>query len=225
MRKLFAALVLAGLMASLVGAQDEKAKKQDPSKKEKPGVTLKVGDAAPELKATKWLQGDEVKSFEKDKVYVVEFWATWCGPCIVMMPHLSELQQEYKSIVGPSGEREVERRPRRPTPCAARGALPGSDEWFVVTMTPGRHPVEELEAALLRVATQPPAGLLEQLGDGPGGLAAPSAGSCPTNDHGCCSSSISSRSCSPRPRHRSPTTSSTPWPPRSPTSRAGCRSS
>jgi len=28
---------------------------------------------------------------------VVEFWATWCGPCIVMMPHMSDLQAEYKS--------------------------------------------------------------------------------------------------------------------------------
>ena len=29
-------------------------------------------------------------------MYVVEFWATWCGPCIVMMPHMSHLQQEYR---------------------------------------------------------------------------------------------------------------------------------
>jgi thiol-disulfide isomerase/thioredoxin len=63
----------------------------------KPAVTLKVGDAAPALKVTKWLQGDEVKAFKKDHVYVVEFWATWCGPCIIMMPHLAELQAQYKS--------------------------------------------------------------------------------------------------------------------------------
>ena len=38
----------------------------------------------------------EVKEFAPNKVYVVEFWATWCGPCIVMMPHMSDLQAEYR---------------------------------------------------------------------------------------------------------------------------------
>ncbi len=58
-------------------------------------VKLKVGDKPPALNASKWVKGKEVTAFEKGKVYVVEFWATWCGPCIVMMPHLSALQKEY----------------------------------------------------------------------------------------------------------------------------------
>lgn len=59
------------------------------------GPTLKMGDTAPALNIAKWLKGDEVKSFEKDKVYVLEFWATWCGPCIGAMPHLSKLQAKH----------------------------------------------------------------------------------------------------------------------------------
>jgi len=90
MRKLFAVLALAAV-ASVAFADDEK--------KAKDADKLGVGDAAPALKATKWLQGDEVTAFKKDHVYVVEFWATWCGPCIVMMPHMSELQQQYKKDV------------------------------------------------------------------------------------------------------------------------------
>src|ERR1700761_1889608 len=68
------------------------SKPKDPAKK---GPALKVGDPAPPLRASKWLQGAEVKEFAAGKTYVVEFWATWCGPCIVMMPHLSELQHQY----------------------------------------------------------------------------------------------------------------------------------
>src|SRR5436305_5946962 len=84
MRLLFLAAVILG-MAGLAHADDKKA-----------DTSLKVGDPAPKLKADKWLQGNEVKEFAKDKVYVVEFWATWCGPCIAIMPHVAEMQAEYK---------------------------------------------------------------------------------------------------------------------------------
>ncbi|MFO0843334.1 MAG: redoxin family protein [Gemmataceae bacterium] len=106
MRQLFLAMALVGVAGLAVAADDKKAddkkpakiiKKGDASKKEKPAIKLRVGDPAPPLKATKWLQGDEVKKFERDKVYVVEFWATWCGPCIVMMPHMAEMQAEYRN--------------------------------------------------------------------------------------------------------------------------------
>jgi thiol-disulfide isomerase/thioredoxin len=57
---------------------------------------LKVGDPAPKLQVGRWVQGEAVKEFEGDKVYVVEFWATWCGPCIASIPHLNEFHQRYK---------------------------------------------------------------------------------------------------------------------------------
>jgi thiol-disulfide isomerase/thioredoxin len=75
-----------------IGAQaDDK-----PVADKKETKSLKTGDPAPLLKADQWLQGTEVKEFSKGKVYVVEFWAVWCGPCIVMMPHMAELQAEYR---------------------------------------------------------------------------------------------------------------------------------
>jgi len=55
---------------------------------------LRIGDQAPELKVT-WIKGKPVQKMEKGMVYVLEFWATWCVPCIAAMPHISELSKKY----------------------------------------------------------------------------------------------------------------------------------
>ena len=48
-------------------------------------------------------------------------------------------------------------------PALRRGALPGSDQWFVTTMVPGDSPIDAFETALLRVAVNPPNSLRAQL--------------------------------------------------------------
>jgi thiol-disulfide isomerase/thioredoxin len=71
---------------------------------------LTVGDPAPALKAGKWFKGQPLEKFEAGKVYVVEVWATWCGPCRVSIPHLTELAKKFEGkarIIGMSvSERE-----------------------------------------------------------------------------------------------------------------------
>lgn len=61
--------------------------------------TLKIGDPAPAMNVESWVRGNPVKNFEKGKVYVVDFWATWCGGCIASFPHLSAIADKHKDNV------------------------------------------------------------------------------------------------------------------------------
>jgi thiol-disulfide isomerase/thioredoxin len=61
---------------------------------EKP-YTLMVGDPAPVLQVSRFIKGEPFRDFQKGRVYVLEFWATWCGPCKDSIPHLTELQNKH----------------------------------------------------------------------------------------------------------------------------------
>lgn len=62
-------------------------------------ATPKIGDKAPSVKIAKWMASPPpampgTKEAEKN-VYLIEFWATWCGPCLRSIPHLGDLHKKH----------------------------------------------------------------------------------------------------------------------------------
>ena len=70
---------------------------------------------------------------------------------------------DFLAIVGPSGSGKSSVVKAGMLPRVQDGVLDKSIDWFVTEMMPGTHPMEELEAALLAIATNEVPGLLEQL--------------------------------------------------------------
>ncbi|MGI9644105.1 MAG: protein kinase domain-containing protein, partial [Ilumatobacteraceae bacterium] len=74
------------------------------------------------------------------------------------------------AVVGPSGSGKSSVVRAGLLPALRSGRVPGSAAWFTTTMTPGAHPFEALETALLRIAVNPPGSLLDQLQSGRRGI-------------------------------------------------------
>lgn len=61
---------------------------------------------APELVVETWISEQPVT---KDKFVLIDFWATWCGPCKRAIPHMNEWAEKYKDemvVIGLSDETE-----------------------------------------------------------------------------------------------------------------------
>jgi WD40 repeat protein/DNA-binding SARP family transcriptional activator len=69
----------------------------------------------------------------------------------------------FLAVVGPSGSGKSSLVKAGLVPALRSGALPGSKEWFIVPMTPGTHPLEELEINLTRISSNPSLSLMEHL--------------------------------------------------------------
>lgn len=59
-------------------------------------TNIKVGEKAPEINITHWIKNVPENKNINNKNIVLEFWATWCGPCIAAVPHMNEIQNKFK---------------------------------------------------------------------------------------------------------------------------------
>ncbi len=78
-----------------------------------------------------------------------------------LLEHLSD--GHFLAVVGPSGSGKSSVVKAGVIPALRQGAIPGSEKWFVAEMTPGTHPLEELEQALWPMAVDPPPSLVEPM--------------------------------------------------------------
>src|SRR5262245_34395567 len=61
-----------------------------------PTQAARLGDPAGPLAIKEWVKGKPFQLMGGTNIYVIEFWATWCGPCRMTSPRLSEMQAKYK---------------------------------------------------------------------------------------------------------------------------------
>ncbi|MER8664541.1 TlpA family protein disulfide reductase [Mesorhizobium sp. M1148] len=88
-------------------------------------MMLRMGSPAPSIKVEDWLRGEPLADFQPGKVYIVEFWATWCELSAAEMLELMQLQEKYKDsgleVVGIAADEDA------PTAVEARTKL---DAWL-----------------------------------------------------------------------------------------------
>lgn len=101
---------------------------------------LKVGSDAPNIDGLNLVQGSLA---DKPQVRVVEFWATWCGPCKASIPHINEMHKSLRrrglEVIGVSDE--------KPDAVANFLRLQGDRMSYVVAIDPEKKVAERFMQA------------------------------------------------------------------------------
>ncbi|MCA9948552.1 MAG: protein kinase [Anaerolineales bacterium] len=87
-----------------------------------------------------------------------------------LLPHLTHANR-FLAIIGPSGSGKSSVAKAGLIPALRRGAIVGSEKWFITEMTPGTNPYANLATSLLQIAVNPPTNLPDLLQKDEQGLA------------------------------------------------------
>lgn len=100
MNKILSSILFSVLLTSAIVAEEK------PATEKKIWAKSVLGQEAPKLVVEKWLSPEPNT---KDKFVLIDFWATWCGPCRKAIPELNKFQKEFADklvVIGISDETE-----------------------------------------------------------------------------------------------------------------------
>ena len=96
--KRFSLLIGFAILTSTISVNAQTANEPTENGQAENGPTLQIGDPAPALQIGQWIQGEPIKLADGkgEKIYVIDFWATWCEPCLETIPHTNEVHKKYR---------------------------------------------------------------------------------------------------------------------------------
>jgi thiol-disulfide isomerase/thioredoxin len=111
---LVTAVFVAASIHSTPGADASQPGLED--SKNRDAIDAMQGKPAPALSVKNWLNSKPLTPDDlKGKIVVLDFWATWCGPCLAAVPHTNELQKKYANqgvvfiaVCAPKGGEKME---------------------------------------------------------------------------------------------------------------------
>lgn len=100
MKRIAAACCLGAILVTTVSAEDFSFAFEGTEAKRAHLKDLQGSTSPPALALSEWTNTDPLTLDSlKGKIVVLDFWATWCGPCIASIPHNNELAKKYNQDV------------------------------------------------------------------------------------------------------------------------------
>lgn len=94
------AYILCLLLLTIPALAQEYRSETDSLRMPVDSAMLKTAEATPQSRGVlevKWPAIDTILNAKSDTTYIVNFWATWCRPCVQELPHFEELSKNYAS--------------------------------------------------------------------------------------------------------------------------------